>query len=236
MYKNDNFSNNDKTSFCHFIFHNGVDIDISRKKIFECYDQANNKNFLLFKKSKKIKTLLFIEEHYLYFLKDIIINKNNENLRRINNKYDLNKLFDYKIDKKDKNSLITLDFLHDDNILERILKKIEFEEKEGENFEKYLVDTLQKIDSVFFDEIFGDNDEDDNEGEEEEDEKDEGKNDGEKNEKEDKNENKNVENQEGKNENKIKKIVFKRKNFDEGKDSISSNLKSSSRFVLKKFS
>ena len=180
--------------------------------------------------------MLFIEEHYLYFLKDIIINKNNENLRRINNKYDLNKLFDYKIDKKDKNSLITLDFLHDDNILERILKKIEFEEKEGENFEKYLVDTLQKIDSVFFDEIFGDNDEDDNEGEEEEDEKDEGKNDGEKNEKEDKNENKNMENQEGINENKIKKKVFKRINFDEGKDSINSNLKSSSRFVLKKFS
>ena len=133
-------------------------------------------------------------------------------------------------------NISSFDFLHDDNILERILKKIEFEEKEGENFEKYLVDTLQKIDSVFFDEILGDNDEDDNEGEEEEDEKDEGKNDGEKNEKEDKNENKNVENQEGKNENKIKKIVFKRKNFDEGKDSISSNLKSSSRFVLKKFS
>jgi len=224
-YKND--EEDYKTSFCHIIFHNGIDIDITRKKVFECYEQSSNRKYLFFKKTTKIKTLLFIEEHYLYLLKDIIIDKTNDKLRRINNKFDLNKLFDYKIKKKDNDLLFTLDFLLDDNLFERNEKNLLFEEKEGENFENYLIDTLEKIDSVFLDEIFGDDEE-----EEEEEEK-EGKEGGEN--KEDNKNDKEDDKKEEKKENKELKKMFKRIEFDEGKDSFNSNMKSSSRFVLKKF-
>ena len=145
-YKND--EEDYKTSFCHIIFHNGIDIDITRKKIFECYEQSSNRKYIFFKKATKIKTLLFIEEHYLYLLKDIIIDKTNDKLRRINNKYDINNLFDYKIKKKDNYLLFTLDFLLDDNLFERKEKNLLFEEKEGEIFENYLIDTLEKIEPL----------------------------------------------------------------------------------------
>ena len=228
-YKND--EEDYKTSFCHVILHNGIDIDITRKKVFECYEQNSNRNFLFFKKTTKIKTLLFIEEHYLYLLKDIIVDKTNDNLRRINNKYDLNKLFDYKITKKENNLLFTLDFLLDDNLFERNVKNLLFEEKEGENFENYMVEILEKIDSVFLDEMFGDDEE-----EEEEDEK-EGNNEGDKKEdnKNEEEKEKDEDKKEEKIENKDLKKMFKRIEFDEGKDSFNSNMKSSSRYVLKKF-
>ena len=219
-----------KTSFCHIIFHNGIDIDITRKKVFECYEQSSNRKYLFFKTTTKIKTLLFIEEHYLYLLKDIAIDKTNDKLRRINSKYDLNKLFDYKIKKKDNNLLFTLDFLLDDNLFERNVKNLLFEEKEGDNFENYLIETLEKIDSVFLDEIFGDNEE-----EEEEDEKEGNKGGHNKEDNKNDEENKEDDNKEEKKENKDLKKIFKRIEFDDGKDSFNSNMKSSSRFVLKKF-
>lgn len=101
VYKNDNIDNNDKTSSCHIMFHSGADIDITTKKIFECVEEVSNRSFLLFKRKYKIKTFIFIEEQYMYLLKDIIINKNNEKLRRISIRYDLNQLFDYKVLKQD---------------------------------------------------------------------------------------------------------------------------------------
>ena len=52
----------DKTSFCHFIYFEGEDIDISRKKAIDCYEQTNN--FVLFKKFSKVKKLLFIKNYY----------------------------------------------------------------------------------------------------------------------------------------------------------------------------
>ena len=118
----------------------------------------------------------------------------------------------------------------DDNLFERSSKNLLFEEKEGENFENYLIDTLEKIDSVFLDEIFGDDEE-----EEEDDEK-EGKEEGE-NKEDNKNDEENNEGdkKEEKKENKDLKKMFKRIEFDDGKDSFNSNMKSSSRFVLKKF-
>ena len=172
----DEDKNYDKISFCHMLYHNGIDIDISTKEIFECYEYTNARNFLVFKKSSKIKTLLFFEEHYLYILKDIIINKDNVKLRRINNKIDLNKLFQYKIENKDNDYLFIFDFLKDETILERDLKKLLFKEKDAIKFEEYLLGFLEYIDAAFFDKIFENNNEENEENEVEEDEKDEKKN------------------------------------------------------------
>ena len=231
FYKN---ANNDKTSFCHVIFHNGFDIDISTKKIFECYEHINRRNLLLFKKSINLKSFIFIEEQYLYILKDININKNNEHLRRINNKLDLNTLFDYKVQKEQDKYLFTFDFIQNNNLFERNMKHLLFEEKEGEKFEELLIDTLEKIEADFLDEIFGQEEENDEE-EEEEDGEDSKKNEKDEKDKKDKNENKINENEDKDNDEEEKKEKKDKKAIKkislEGKDS---NVKlSSSRAFLK---
>ena len=219
--------NNDKTSSCHIIFHKGADIDITTKKKYECHEYTSGRNFLLFKKNVKIKTLIFIEEQYLYLLRDSIVNKNNEKIRRICNRFDLNKLFDYKIQKKGNNYLFTFEFLKDDNLFDRIIKNVLFEEKDGELFEEYLIDVLEKIDATFLDEIFEQNGDEEEEEEEEDEKKDEknGENEDEKNKNEIKDDNniKNGDNMEKDKKNNYKKIYL------EGKDS---TIKSSSREVL----
>ena len=194
-----------------------MDIDIGTKKIYECYELTSNRNFLLFKKNIKIKTFIFIEEQYMYLLKDINVDKNNEKIRRISNRFDLNKLFDYKIQKKENNYLFTFEFLREDNLFERIKKNLLFEEKDGELFEEYLIEILEKIDATFLDEIFEQNDDCDEE-EEEEDEK-----------KEENNENGEIKNEIKEENDNNKKINFK-KIILEGQDP---NLKlSSSREIL----
>ena len=167
----------------------------------------------------------------MYLLKDITINKNNEKIRRISNRFDLNKLFDYKIKAKDNNLLFTFEFLKEENLFERTTKNLLFEDKDGELFEEYLIEILEKIDATFLDEIFEKNDDE----EEEEDEK-EGKIGEEENKEEkDKNEikdNINIDN-ENENDNNLEKNKKKeyKKVILEGKDL---NLKlSSSREILK---
>ena len=163
---------NDKTSYSHIIFYNGVDIDINTKKIIECYENVNKRNFLLFTKKTNIKTLLFIEEQYLYLLKDVVINKKNENLRRISNRFDLNKLFDYNVTKQDKNYLFTFDFIKNENLLDRNVKNLLFTQDDGERFEEMLIDTMEKYEVNFLEEIFEDQAQEDEEEEDEKEEKD----------------------------------------------------------------
>lgn len=157
--KNDK-NDDDKTSFCHIIFHKGEDIDISQRTIFQCYEEINNRNYLIFKKRIKIKILLLFEEQFLYFLKD----------RRIISIFDLNKLFDYKVEKKNKYYLFSLIFLRDDNLFERNTKELLFEENEGEKFEDYLIKILEKIEATFLEEIFDLNEEDEEDEKKEEEE------------------------------------------------------------------
>ena len=74
---------NDKISFCHYILRKGVDIDITTVNCFNCREHVNSKILLLPKKYSAKETLLFYDESYLYLLKDDIVNKSNEKLRRI---------------------------------------------------------------------------------------------------------------------------------------------------------
>ena len=163
-YSNDKNINNEKISSCHTVFHLGIDVDISRKKIFVCDEGGRDLLFFL-KKKRKIKTLLFFEEHYIYILKDIVVNRNNEKLRRIRAKLDLNKLYNYQIDEKKDNLLFTLQFIKNDNYFDRMAKKLLFDKTEGELFDGYLFDYLEKIDATFLGDIY---EEEDNEYEEEE--------------------------------------------------------------------
>lgn len=224
----DEISNNDKISFCHFILQKGTDVDITSKKdIFACFEKVKNKTFFSSEKYSKIQTIILIDEHYLYLLKNISINKNNSNLRRIKEKFDLNKLFDYTIQKKYNNYEFALDFLIEENFLDRKMKYLLFEEKEAENFENYLLETLEKIDSIFINE----NNEEDEEEEEEQEENGDKKEDiGNNNDNEDKKENENQIN-----EKKVKgnKKIFMKNVYGIGERKESSDAKSSSRFLYK---
>ena len=151
-----------------------------------------------------------MDEHYLYLLKDKSVNKNNPNLRRINEIYDLNKLFDYGIVKKGNGYEFNLDFLLEDNFLDRKQKMFLMEEKEAEIFENDLLDTLENIDSIYI----GENEQSEEEEEEKEDQKDDKKND-----------------EEGKDQTSNKIFLRNAYNFGDKKDN--TDLKSSSRFIYK---
>ncbi len=141
----------------------GVDIDITNFKCFTCKEQINSKILLFTKQYSKTNTLLFIDENFMYLSKDVIINKKNENIRRISEIYDLNQLFNYSVEKKKNGFEFALNFLLGKNFLDRQIKKLLFEEKEGEIFESFLLDTLDKIDSIYI------NEEEEEEEEEEDD-------------------------------------------------------------------
>jgi len=158
----------DKTSACHFIYFEGEDIDISVKKAIDCYEQTNN--FLLFKKFSKVKKLIFMEEQFLYILKDFIVNKSDEKLRRIMKKFDLSKLCNIEVKEENKKFIYKLQFLKND-YFDRETRVFIFEEEEGNLFYELLSETLEKIESTFFSDLS------DDENEEEEEEDDEDKND-----------------------------------------------------------
>ena len=90
----------EKISSCHFVLLEGEDVDITRKKAIECYEQSNN--FILFKKFTKSKKIIFIDEQFLYIVKDVIIDKNDEKKRRISKKFDISKLCN--IEAKEENN------------------------------------------------------------------------------------------------------------------------------------
>ena len=155
----------DKTSYCHYIILEGEDIDISRKNIIECSEQTGS-GFFLFK--KKTRKLVFVEEKFLYILKDIIVNKNDNRLRRVIKKYDISKLcnIEAKTDKTNK-FIFKLQFLKND-YFDRETRTFIFDEQRGTIFYELIADTLEKVESTFFNDLSDEDDED----EEEEDEKD----------------------------------------------------------------
>ena len=138
-------------------------------------------------------------------------------MRRISNRFDLNKLFDYKVERSDNNYLFSFDFLKNENLLERYMKHLLFEQNDGVRFEDYLIEILEKIDATYLDEIFENEDGEEEEEEEEEEEKDEKENstkdvDEQKNEENNDKEKKDEKNE----ENKEKIRVFKKVNLDDG--------------------
>ena len=164
--KKDNNNNNnivdDKTSVCHFIYFEGEDIDITRKKAIDCYEQTNN--FLLFKKFSKVKKLLFMEEQFLYILKNITVNKSDEKLRRVVKKFDLSKLCNIEAKEENKKYVFKLQFLKND-YFDRETRIFIFEEDEGTIFYELLSETLERIESTFFSDLSDDEEEEEEEEE-----------------------------------------------------------------------
>ena len=169
IYQNNRKDSNDKTSFAHSIIFEGEDIDITRKKVYECLEQTGT-NFIIFKKKNKTKRLILFEEKFLYILKEITgTNNSNINIRRISRRYDLSKLCNIELSNSDDEFKFSLHFLKND-YFDREVKVLFFNQEEGRLFYQKLADTIEEIESSFFDDLFEYEDDDDDEEKEEEDE------------------------------------------------------------------
>jgi len=168
IYQNNKKDSNDKTSFAHSIIFEGEDIDITRKKVYECLEQTGT-NFIIFKKKNKTKRLILFDEKFLYILKEIVGTNNNINIRRISRRYDLSKLCNIELTNSDDEFKFSLHFLKND-YFDREVKVLFFNQEEGRLFYQKLADTIEEIESSFFDDLFEYEDDGDDEEKEEEDE------------------------------------------------------------------
>ena len=169
IYKENKKDQEDKTSYCHSILFEGEDIDIAKKQLLECLEQVGT-NFILFKKKSKVKRLIYIDEQFLYILKEITVNNNNINninMRRITRRYDLSKLCNIELNNEKGDFKFALHFLKND-YFDREIKTLFFKPEEGRIFYQNLADTIESIESTFFNDLF-EYDEDDEEKEEDED-------------------------------------------------------------------
>ena len=124
----------------------------------------------MFKKYNRDKKLLFIEEQFLYILKDISVNKSDEKMRRIARKFDLCKLSSIEAKEENKKYIYKLQFLKRD-YFDRENKVFIFDEEEANLFYQNLIEVFEKYESTFFSNL--DDDEDEEEEEEDDEENDE---------------------------------------------------------------
>ena len=145
----------------------------------------------------KIPYFIFLDENFYYMVKDKQVNENNENIRRVGNKYDLTKISNFQTRKINDDYEFAFEFMYED-YFDRIYKLLYFEPKDGELFFEVFQQFAENLGLDIPGNIMGIGDR------EEEDEEDEGE---EGEEKEDKEENENEEEEEkeekkGENENK----------------------------------
>lgn len=84
-----------------------MNIDIRDIITVKLVKHKNKKNLLSFiglsKKNLDRNYLAFFDEHFIYFIKDIEINKDNKDLRKIGNKYNIRLLQNTIIDVSNDN-------------------------------------------------------------------------------------------------------------------------------------
>ena len=190
-----------QNTICHRLIPKGLDIDITKRVYFKCYKMKTKSNIISFitgSKKVKIPYLIFLDENFYYMMKDKPVNENNENIRRVGNKYDLTKISNFQTRKINDEYEFAFEFMYED-YFDRIYKLLYFEPKDAELF----FDVFQQfVDNLGLDlpgNVIGIGDrEEKEEEEEEEDEGDEGE------EKEEKEENENEENEEEEDEKEVK--------------------------------
>ena len=161
-------------TICHRLIPKGLDIDITKTACFKCYKIKTKSNIISFitgSKKVKIPYLIYLDENFYYMMKDKPVNQNNENLRRIGNRYDLTKISNFQTRKVDNDYEFAFEFMNED-YFDRMYKLLYFEEKEAEIF----FDVFQQFTNNLGIDIPGnimgmtdDDEKEDEEGEEEED-------------------------------------------------------------------
>ena len=212
---------------CHRIIQKGSDVDITSKTFFKCYKIKVKSNIISFiTGNKKIKApyLIFFDENFYYMIKDKPVNINNENIRRIGNRYDLLKLTNFQTRKVDDDYEFAFEFMNED-YFDRTYKLLYFEPKEAEIFyevfKHFAVSFGFDVSGNLYDNSEEEEEEDDVEGGEEEDEKEEKEENDDKKEKEennDKDENEEKGEKEEKDDKENKENVGKNENMEEFSD------------------
>ena len=210
--KTSNIENNDilepdidPNTYCHRIFYKGSNIDINQFELFSFIKIKEKGSFLSnlgFKNPKitQIPYFAFLNETYLYMIKDKVYDKKKPNIRRIGNKYSLFDCQNIRLESEDNHVIIHLDFLVSEN--EYKFKAMYFNKEFSDNFIRKLQEVLIRNGIVNI-----------NEGEEEEIENEDNKN--EENEQEEKKDDeedeKEIDNQEEENVEKVHKKKKKSK-------------------------
>ena len=169
--KTSNIENNDilepdidPNTYCHRIFYKGSNIDINQFELFSFIKIKEKGSFLsnLGFKSPKITQIpyfAFLNETFLYMIKDKIYDKNKPNIRRIGNKYSLFDCQNIKYDTEEEYIVVNLEFMIAENDYK--VKTLYFARNNYENFIRKFEKILIQYGIVTFHE----NEEEENENE-----------------------------------------------------------------------
>ena len=156
----------DPNTYCHRIFYKGSNIDISIYEVFNFIKIKEKGSFLSnlgFKNPKisQIPYFAFLNETFIYMIKDKIYDKNKPNIRRIGNKYSLFDCQNIKYDSEEEYIVIHLEFMIAENDYK--VKTLYFPRNNYENFLKKFEKTLIQYGIITYHE----NEEEENENENE---------------------------------------------------------------------
>jgi hypothetical protein len=163
-----------QNTICHRLLPKGLDIDITKRAYFKCYKMKTKSNIISFivgAKKVKVPYIIFLDENFYYMSKDKQVNPNNENMRRIGNRYDLSKLSNFQTRKVNDDYEFAFEFMNED-YFDRIYKLLYFEPKDAELFFDIFQQFLNNLGIDIPSNVIGMGvgDEQEEEGEEEEDE------------------------------------------------------------------
>ena len=202
-------------TICHRLIPKGLDIDITNKVYFKCYKQKTKSNIISFitgTKKVKIPYIIILDENFYYMLKDKQVNENNENIRRVGNKYDLTKISNFQTRKINDDYEFAFEFMYED-YFDRIYKLLYFEPKDAELFFEVFQQYVENLGLDLPGNVRGIGD-----GEEREEEDEEGE------EGEEKEENENEENEEEEDEKEEKKDENEKKDNIDNKEKEENNI------------
>ena len=156
----------DPNTYCHRIFYKGSNIDISKYEVFNFLKIKEKGSFLSnlgFKNPKvtQVPYFAFLNETFIYMIKDKIYDKNKPNIRRIGNKYSLFDCQNIKYDTEEGYIVVNLEFMISENDFK--VKTLYFARNNYENFIRRLERNLIQFGIVTFHE----NEEEENENENE---------------------------------------------------------------------
>ena len=141
-----------KNSYCHRVRRKGTYFSIKEVDCFSIQKIKKVNNFFTkigFKDTQysPVNYLLFFEEHFIYFAKDIEVDKTNKDLRKVGNKYSLYMIINLNAKQIDDetNNLIKL-FIYDE-------KNSKAKEKEFIISNVYFKQFINKLQSLF--KVFG---------------------------------------------------------------------------------
>lgn len=139
-------------TYCHRIRMKGSNVNISTIKCYKCFKLKTKKNFLssLGLKSAKmveVNYLMFFDEIYMYLMKDIIVDKQNMNIRHLGNRYNLYSFINISFDKIEgtKRSKLGIEYNVEAKGSEVLEKEYYFEEAMGNELFKVLEENLLSL-------------------------------------------------------------------------------------------